>query len=448
MLGVSFSVYYFVSLEREQIFKKRLTSRAISYAQIYNYFSDSSNTILNRINESSTEMLLRKSVDIYTLDETLVYRYNTDRIDTAQINPDIISEAVTTQQYFYDLEDREAVAVHYTEKDKGDIIVIVAGYDQDRWSQLEQLKQIFTIALLIGIGATLIAGHVFSKQLLKPVAQIIKEVNDISSHNLSHRIQAGETQDELNQLANTFNELLDRLQESFNSQRRFISNASHELSTPLTSISSQLQVTLQRERSTDEYKQVMQSVQEDVVQMRELTKSLLEIAKTGSEGSIELHEIRIDETLFKVMADMKKVNATYKVELDFIDSPDNDDYGFLVFGNSEMLYIAIKNLVENGCKYSPDHVAKVNLSFSNQCALIEVNSGGEPIAEAEMEKIFQPFYRSSNSAGKSGFGLGLALAKRIVGLHKGSLEVISNIISGTKFKITLPASRKNNKKSP
>lgn len=442
MLGVSFSVYYFVSLERQQIFKKRLTSRANSYAQIYTYFADSSYQILDRINKSSMEMLLRKSVDIYTLDGKLVYRYTTKKSDTSGITPDIVKEAITSQQYFYDVNDREGLAVHYTEKDKGDIIVIVAGYDQDGWTQLKQLKQIFTVALLIGIAATLIAGHVFSKQLLRPVAQIISEVNDISSHNLSHRIWTGKTQDELHQLANTFNELLDRLQESFNSQRRFISNASHELSTPLTSISSQLQVTLQRERSTDEYRQVMQSVQEDVVQMRELTKSLLEIARTGAEGSIELHEIRIDEILFKVMADMKKVNASYKVELDFIDSPDNDDYGFLVFGNSEMLYIAVKNLVENGCKYSSDNMAKVNLSFSNQTALIEVNSSGEPIAKEEMDRIFQPFYRSANSAGKSGFGLGLALAKRIVGLHKGTLTVISDNISGTKFMITLPASRK------
>ncbi len=442
MLGVSFSVYYFVALERKDIFEKRLTSRANSYAQIYTYFADSSYQILDRINRGSMEMLLKKSVDIYTLDKKLVYRYTLKESDTSGISQQIIKEVITNRQYFFNVKGREALAVHYSEKDKGDIIVIVAGYDQDGWTQLEQLKQIFSMALLLGIAAALIMGHVFSKRLLLPVAQIISEVNDISSHNLSHRIRTGDTQDELNQLANTFNELLDRLQESFISQRRFISNASHELSTPLTSISSQLQVTLQRDRSIDEYRQVMQSVQEDVVQMRELTKSLLEIAKTGSEGSIELNDIRIDEILFKVMADMKKVNASYKVELDFIDSPDNDDYGFLVFGNSEMLYIAVKNLVENGCKYSSDNVAKVNLSFSNHSALIEVNSSGEPIAEDEIDKIFQPFYRSSNSVGKSGFGLGLALAKRIVGLHKGILEVISNNISGTKFKITLPALRK------
>src|SRR4029077_10234326 len=128
----------------------------------------------------------------------------------------------------------------------------------------------------------------------RPLSQIIHEVKEISTYNLSHRIQAGTGQDELSQLANTFNELLGRLQEFFAIQRRFISNASHELSTPLTSVSSQLEVTLQKERSIDEYKQVLWSISEDVQHMRQLTKSLLEIAKTGSQGGIELNEVRVD----------------------------------------------------------------------------------------------------------------------------------------------------------
>lgn len=449
LLGVSLSVYYFSALERQQIYKKRLTSRALNYAQIFSYFSDSSNSVLNRINTSSMDLIARKSVEIYDLAGNKKYSYAMQSGDTIGIEQKVIEECVTNQHYYYKVRGREALAIQYAEEGLGGAVVIVAGYDIDGWTQLKQLRQIFMFALLLGIVVTLIAGHVFSEQLLKPVAQIIKEVNDISSHNLSHRIQAGETQDELNQLANTFNELLDRLQESFTSQRRFISNASHELSTPLTSISSQLQVALQRNRTTDEYRQVMQSVQEDVMQMRELTKSLLEIAKTGSQGSIELNEIRIDEILFKVMADMKKANPEYEVELDFIDSEDSSDYGFLVFGNGDLLYIAAKNLVENGCKYSNDHVARVDLSFQNGSIIIQVKSGGEPIAKEEMEKIFLPFYRSSNSAGKSGFGLGLALAKRITGLHKGTLEVISDLKSGTSFTITLPALRKETiKKSP
>ena len=435
LLLVSLTVYYFSSLERQEVFKKRLKGRANNNAQIFSYVNSNSKTFLDRINVSSL-LLPNRTVEIYNLNGDMLYKYAADTSFISNIKKDIISSAITKGEHYFNLGKREAMAVHYPVEGDG-IVVVVSAYDADGWSQLRQLRHIFFISMLIGTGISLLAGHVFSKELLKPVAQMIREVNEISSHNLSNRLRTGETQDELNQLSSTFNDLLNRLQEYFTAQRRFISNASHELSTPLTSISSQIEVTLQRNRTTDEYRQVMQSVQEDVVQMRQLTKSLLEIAKTGSEGSIELNEVRIDEILFKVMGDMRKINAAYNVELEYDDSAEIDN-NFLVFGNADLLYISIKNLVENGCKYSADQTSRVNLSFNNASAIIDVKNHGEPIKKEEVDKIFQPFYRSSESVGTQGFGLGLALAQRIISLHKGRLYLHSSDANGTVFTITLP----------
>lgn len=416
---------------------KRLHNRANNNAQVFSYVSDKDHVFLDRINKSSMEVLPDKSVEIYDGSGNLYYQFDTKPGDSTGVTKDVISKAVLSGQHFYDVGIREALAVNYV--DAGDhFIVVVAAYDVDGWTLLKQLKRIFFISVMVGMIISYIAGHFFSLQLLKPVAQIIKEVKDISSHNLSHRIKVGATQDELSQLAETFNDLLDRLQEYFTAQRRFISNASHELSTPLTSISSQLEVTMQRKRSVEEYHLVMQSVHEDVVQMRQLTKSLLEIAKTGSEGSIELHDIRIDEVLFKVMADIKKIHSNYGVELNFKDTEEFDS-NFLVFGNVDLIYIAIKNIVENGCKYSPDNTSRIQLSFEGDDTIIEVRSNGKPIAADEIEKIFQPFFRSTTSEGKSGFGLGLALAKRIIALNKGTLTVESDEKNGTLFTIRIPS---------
>jgi signal transduction histidine kinase len=435
LLLVSLSVYYFSSLERQEIFKKRLKGRANNNAQIFSYVNDNSKTFLDRINVSSL-LLPNRTVQIYNLTGQRIYNYETDSVVTRPVTKEIISSAIANGEYYYKDGKREALAVHYSLNGDG-IVVVVTAYDADGWSQLRQLRHIFFISMLIGTFISLLAGHVFSKELLKPVAQMIREVNEISSHNLSNRLRTGDTQDELNQLSSTFNDLLDRLQEYFTAQRRFISNASHELSTPLTSISSQLEVTLQRDRTTDEYRQVMLSVQEDVVQMRQLTKSLLEIAKTGSEGSIELNDVRIDEVLFKVMGDIKKINASYNVELNYDDSAEVEN-NFLVFGNADLLYISIRNLVENGCKYSSDQTSRVSLSFANKSAIIDVRNIGEPIQKEDMEKIFQPFYRSADAAGTQGFGLGLALSQRIVALHKGRLYLKSSDATGTVFTITLP----------
>lgn len=436
LLIVSITVYYFTFLIRQDIFMKRLHSRANNNASVFSYVSSSDRDFLDQINKSSMELLPEKSVEIFDSKGKMYYRFTTNPGDSTGVTPNVINGALTNGQYFYGVGHREAIAVNYVDSGST-FMVVVAAFDLDGWTLLQQLKKIFIISLFVGMIISLLAGHFFSSQLLKPVAQIIAEVNEISSHNLSKRIKAGASQDELSQLANTFNELLDRLQEYFTAQRRFISNASHELSTPLTSISSQLEVTMQRNRSTEEYQQVIQSVYEDVVQMRQLTKSLLEIAKTGSEGSIELHEIRIDEVLFKVMADLKKVHFQYNVELRFSDSAESEGT-FLVFGNVDLLYMAIRNIVENGCKYSADNTSRIELSFDNRSTIIEVRSEGTPIPAADIEKIFQPFYRSSTSEGKSGFGLGLALAKRIIGLNKGTLEVNSDHEGGTIFIIRIP----------
>ena len=438
LLLLSVSVYYFTSLDRSEAFKKRLKGRANNNAQIFSLFGDSSNSVLARIDSGSVNTLQRKSVTIYDYLDEPIYHFDAHGEKTLKIDTALLERARVEEEIYFKIADREAIAFHHTDTTHR-IVVVVAAYDEDGWDRVGQLRRILMLSLLIGIAIALIGGYVFSTQLVKPIAQIIHEVNDISSQNLSHRIEAGSGHDELHQLANTFNELLNRLQESFNIQRRFISNASHELSTPLTSISSQLEVTLHKDRSIEEYQQVMQSIREDVKQMQQLTKSLLEIAKTGSHGTIELNDVRIDEVLIKVMGDVQKISPDYKVELHFGDFPE-DEKEFMVFGNNDLLYSSIKNFVENGCKYSPDHISWVDLTFINSQVIIRVKNQGDVIAEEEIEHIFQPFYRTNAAAVRTkGFGLGLALAKRIIGLHKGAIHVQSDILSGTIFTIVLPS---------
>lgn len=439
LLLLSFSVYYFTSLERQSSFELRLKRRASNYAQIFSAFSnpDSSRLFLHQIDSGSANLLPNKGVTIYNDLNQPVYRYNSNRGDSINVDKKLLEEARSKKSVLFHIGNKEAFAFYYA-NEKQRIVVVTASHDEEGWDRLGQLADILLISLFVGIAAAAFAGYVFSVQLVKPIAQIIHEVKDISSQNLSHRIQAGKTQDELNQLANTFNDLLNRLQESFYIQRRFISNASHELNTPLTSISSQLEVTLNKERSTEEYKQVMQSIREDVQDMQNLTRSLLEIAKTGSAGSIELQEIRIDEVLFKVMADVQKISPSYKVDIYFGEFPD-DEKSFMVFGNFELLYISIKNIVENGCKFSPDHQSQVELQFAREEVIVQVKNEGDSIAEEEMDNIFQPFYRAPSAAPVKGFGLGLALAKRIIGFHKGIIAVQSDIATGTVFTITIPS---------
>ncbi|MBS1605266.1 MAG: HAMP domain-containing histidine kinase [Bacteroidetes bacterium] len=432
------SVYYFAKLERKQVFEKRLRSRAVYNMQLYSLMGDSAFGFMHRIDTASTlGTITSRSIGIYTDEGKVLYLFDMPGRRHLSMAPEQLEDARTKGEIHFTLDDLEAVALH-RHAGKRDFIVVVAGHDDDGLERVETLNKILVLSLVLGVLLTATVSFLFAQQLLRPIALIIREVKEISSFDLSHRIRAGTGQDEMSQLANTFNDLLGRLQEAFAIQRRFISNASHELSTPLTSVSSQVEVILQKDRSADEYKQVLFSVREDVTQMRQLTKSLLEIAKTGSQGGIELNEVRVDEVLLRVMADVKKLNSEYSVDLEFGEFPE-DEKDFVVFGNSELLYIALKNLIENGCKYSPDKSVAVDLTFSHHKIFIQVVNQGSVIAAEDIPQIFQPFYRGSGTGNTRGFGLGLALAQRIIALHKGTIFVLSDATSGTRFTVEMPA---------
>ena len=432
------SVYYFAKLERKEVFERRLRSRAIYNTQLYSLMGDSAFGFMRRIDTASiVGSIVSRSIGIFTDDGKVLYRFDMPGSKHLAVNQQLLQEVKEKGQVRFVLGNLEAVAVHRV-AGKKDFIVIVAGHDDEGLERVQTLNKILLISLVVAILLTATVSFLFARQLLRPIALIIREVKEISSYDLSHRIRAGTGQDEMSQLANTFNDLLARLQEAFAIQRRFISNASHELSTPLTSVSSQVEVTLQKDRSADEYKQVLFSVREDVTHMRQLTKSLLEIAKTGSQGGIELNEVRVDEVLMKAMADVKRSNAEYNVELEFGEFPE-DEKDFVVFGNSELLYIAVKNLMENGCKYSSDKMSAVDLTFDHHKIFIQVVNRGSVISAEDIPQIFQPFYRGAGTSNTRGFGLGLALAQRIISLHKGTIFVVSDPINGTRFTVELPA---------
>jgi two-component system sensor histidine kinase ArlS len=431
-------IYYSAKAERIAAFERRLKGRASYNVRLFSLPGDSAFSYMRRNDSlSAANVVGSRSIGIYSEEGRPVYLFQQPGTRPIAVSDTLLREVREKGEKAFVIDNRDAVAIHVIVP-KGNFIVVVAGQDDDGLERLETLKRILLTGLVTSIFLTALVSFLFARQLLRPIALIIREVNEISSFDLSRRIRAGSGQDEMNQLAGTFNDLLARLQESFAIQRRFISNASHELSTPLTSVSSQVEVVLQNERSAEEYKQVLSSVREDVQQMRQLTKSLLEIAKTGSQGGIELNEVRIDEVLLKVVGDVKKLSVNYNVGLDFGEFPE-DEKDFVVFGNIDLLYIAVKNIVENGCKYSSDSTSLVDLSFRHHKIFIQVVNRGNVIPEDELPQIFQPFYRGSGTGSSRGFGLGLSLAQRIIALHKGTILVQSDPANGTCFTIELPA---------
>ncbi|MDE3249275.1 MAG: HAMP domain-containing histidine kinase [Bacteroidota bacterium] len=435
---ISYFVYYFTEQSREAIFRQRLLAGANNRANLWALLGDNRKDILQKVDSSSTVLMIRRAILIYDSSNQLAYQFYGTGARPFTASPAMLEAVRNNKTSFTQAGELDVAGIYHQYRDQR-LVVFYMGTDEDGKKRVEDLASLLLYSLLAGVIITIIVGYLFSTQLVRPLNRLIREVNDISINNLSDRIYAGGGQDELSRLAITFNSLLDRLQESISIQKRFISNASHELSTPLTSISSQLQVTLNKDRSGSEYQAVLYSIQEDVEQMRQLTKSLLEIAKTGYEGGgIELNEVRIDELMLKIVPDVKKINPAYNVELEFGEFPE-DDKSCLTYGNSDLLYSAIKNLTENACKYSHDKQAFLYLEFSTNEIIIRFKNYGDVISLSEIDRIFHPFYRGSTAGETRGFGLGLALSQRIVSLHKGRLSVMSDEKNGTVFTLTLPS---------
>ena len=437
---VCIAVFYFSSTSRRSYINTRLSNMAITTGRLLSRSETFNPHLIQKIDSLTAIAFTRKTIQAYDTSNRKIYSFNDDDADTLSINEELLHK-VRSQTKISSMVGQKDV-VYYNYRDgNADIVVVAAGYDIFGWQNLRQLLLILSISFVAGCMVAIIIGYLFSRKLLKPLSKIADDVNEISIHNLARRMNTGSTHDEWYYLSATLNRLLNRLQESFEMQQRFIANASHELSTPLTSISSQLEIALQRERTALEYKKVMQSIYQDIQQMGKLTHTLLELAKTsGSKGGIEIKPVRVDEIILRLPSEIAKINASYSVLPEFEKLPE-DEEDLLVLGNEELLITAIKNIVLNACKYSENQQAMISLKADRKQITICVQNTGVGIPAHELDNIFQPFYRIEENRTAGGFGLGLSLAQKIIKLHRGEIVVNSKHGEKTEFKIELPCAR-------
>ena len=430
-------IYNFFYSLRIASLKEHLTNHALTTANMLHVPGTFDPALMKEIDSITVIPMKNKSIQVYDAQNKRIYENSESQSDTIHITDEILNKARAEKEYFFKIGNKEAIAC-YNINTIGKPVIIATAYDEEGIRNLDKLKLLLLITFICGNLIAFTSGYFFSKALLKPIRKIAEDIDDISATDLTMRIKSGKADDEWNYLIVTLNKLLDRLQQSFGMQRRFISSASHELSTPLTSISSQLEVSLQKNRDAAEYCEIMQSVYQDVRHLSQLTQTLLEFATGGTvTGGIEINSVRIDEILMQLPLEIIKINKDYSVKLEFDELPENVEK-LLVFGNAELLLTSIKNVVTNACKYSTDKFARVNLRVTSKEVIISVSDKGKGISENDLKNIFQPFYRSADSKTISGFGVGLPLVHRIIKLHKGRITVDSIVGKGTTVNIYLP----------
>lgn len=287
-------------------------------------------------------------------------------------------------------------------------------------------------------------GLFLSARALAPVKRMIDTTQNIKASELSARVPVPHAKDELQKLALTLNAMLDRIQQAFQSQERFVADASHQLLTPLTIMRQELELLQKNEKrdvtSSDEaslyMSQYIRSSLQEVDNLSNIVQEMLLLARADAGlGALNLQELSMDELIFDALARCEKIaNAKgIKLKLNILNESDEDRK--MVMGDNDLLENLIFNIVENAIKYSPNNeVVSITLIYKNETSELMVEDHGPGIPEDQLPYIFERFSRGSNTEAKiKGFGLGLAIAQKIAILHNAKLSAENHSGNGARF---------------
>ncbi|MEX0987657.1 MAG: HAMP domain-containing sensor histidine kinase, partial [Bacteroidales bacterium] len=327
---------------------------------------------------------------------------------------------------------------YHEERAGADLVIICSATDLFGMKKLSRLRFILASVFLVSLVVVYFTGRQFASGALEPISQLVREVDQIDITRISSRITTRGDSDEIAQLTDTFNKMLARLDTAFKFQKIFIPNASHELLTPLTAITGQLEVALMKDRDVEEYKATLGSVLEDIKSLNELTNRLLILTRLGGEHTPDkFNLVRIDEILWNSRSELIKRNKQFNINIFFTDFIQGEHH-LNSNGNPTLLKTAFMNIIENGCKYSSDHRTDIYLSVIENACEILFKDEGIGIPGEDLDYIFHPFYRGGNVKNNKGHGIGLSLVESVILLHHGTISVNSKLKTGTEVRITLP----------
>ena len=437
LLAFAFVIYFSAEQSRENEFYQSLKKEAITKANLFlNAQVDAQ--ILQDIYSSNRKILNEVEVAIYQPSFELLYHDAVD-IDVVKETPKMIEEIFQKKEINFYQEEWQVVGLNY-EYNGQTYIVTAAAYDLYGYNKLNNLLWTIVIALVIGLIIIFVAGRFFSKKAFQPIADMNERAKAISATHLDLRLETGNNKDELSELAQTFNEMLDRLEKSFEAQKDFVSNVAHELRTPLAAMIAELDLIGNKERPTSEYQAAIQNALSDARKLGRLSHSLLDFAKASYDPSeIAFKPLRIDEVLVDARLQITRAHPEYKINIHFeSDFYENENEAqLLVNGNEYLLKVAFVNLFENACKFSDNQECKLVLSLNNNQLVLQFSNSGIEIPTESLQAIFTPFYRANQQHFQDGNGIGLPLTEKIIKLHQGEITVTSKN-KQTVFAVQIP----------
>jgi heavy metal sensor kinase len=407
--------------------------------------------------QSSLSAALATTDELKTLEQSLLIFDASGRLlaenhpeDDFQKRLPSLSSIPEDSDYFYTIVDEDGGARHRLATRRVKIpptnipyIILVSQSLEAIDDELELLRRPLLFA---GLAALILAGGggwLLARRSLAPVVAMAGSARRIGAENLGEQLPVANPRDELGQLAVTFNELLARLHEAFERQRRFMADASHELRTPLSVMGATAGVTLRkRHRKEDEYREAVQMMNEQTQRLSRIVKDMFTLARADA-GRYPLNKkpLYLNDLLEEVARAGELLAAEKSVKVEIIDSL---EAGF--HGDEDLLRRMILNLVDNAIKHTPQGgVVRLSLAAEAPDYQISISDTGPGIPSEAQAHVFERFYRAGAARSRpedgdgAGAGLGLSIASWIAQAHDGSLELARSDHNGTTFTVRLPS---------
>ncbi len=435
LLIFSVGIFLLSSNYRVSDYYSRLQDKANTTAQLLLDVEEVDKNLL-KIIDKNTLALYQEKIYIFNDKNELIY-FNPPEAkplnDVALINQIRLKRTVKLKE-----GEREVLGILNSYKGSN-YVIIISALDKYGLSKIKNLKLVLIIGFIFGVISTFILGFIFAGRALAPISNVISQVKEITVTNLNQRVDEGNQKDEIAQLAITFNQMLQRIEDAFILQHEFVSNAAHELRTPFTVLLTEVDFTLMHDRDSEYYKSVLISLSKEIKKLSKLSNGLLDLARISFDKSTFNQKIiRIDELLVETCNAVLSSNNNYKININFNTLPEN--YNQLhVFGNEQLLSIAFTNLIDNACKFSESKAVQIDLNHEEKKILVKFSDKGIGIPKEDIDNIFQPFYRGNNTHFISGYGIGLALTSKIIDLHNGIITVDSALNIGSTFTVSIPS---------
>ena len=312
-------------------------------------------------------------------------------------------------------------------------VVQVAQSLDDVRDTLENLLGALLVSVPILVTVAGSSGYFLAARALAPIDQITLTARRISAEDLSARLNIPVTNDEVGRLTQTLNDMLARLDDSFQRERQFTNDASHELRTPLTAMQAILGMIREKRRTPEEYEQALDDLNEETDRLRTLVENLLRLARDDKQKSNSFEEVNLSMLLKDVSDSLRPLAEVKKLSLN-CETSEN----LIVLGDSDELIRLFVNLLDNAIKYTERGGISISANDNEKSVVIQVADTGIGIPAEHIPHIFDRFYRVEESRTLRGAGLGLAIAKEIVRAHHGEIEVRSKIEQGAVFVVSLP----------